>query len=568
MRDPRFGGTLVPLAALVLALGTACGSEGAEPGDELCGNAVDDDGDGQTDCADADCTAAPNCVAVTTEFDCDDLRDDDGDGDTDCDDADCTLDELCNPSREYSCSNGVDDDSDGDTDCDDSDCRSRSVCAEADCANAVDDDGDGDTDCADADCTDDPACGGTPESNCTDGLDDDGDGATDCADTDCAAAPTCLPETNCTNTVDDDGDGAADCADSDCAADPACAPATETNCTNTVDDDLDGSTDCADPDCSADPACPVTGGDSCTSGPFALPDDPDGTWHGTTTGLVADHRGSCGSTSGEDVVFTFDLTVRRIFTADTIGSDFNTLLYLRTDACTPGTELDCDDDGAGSGDASRISMTLDAGTYWLVVDGNSGADGNYVLNIALTDLEVCNDSLDNDGDGDTDCADADCARDGACFELVCDDTTDNDGDGDTDCVDADCTYNAACMPACADDTHEPNDSRPAATDETTITTSEWLGVTNTSDDYFSIAVCVGAVVTIDVLFGHALGDIDIYLQSTGGTGLAQSNGNTDDEHVSWTSDRLGTVYLRVDLYGADTCNLYHLDVSVDTTACP
>ncbi|MBI5502110.1 MAG: hypothetical protein HY907_17840, partial [Deltaproteobacteria bacterium] len=364
-------------------------------------------------------------------------------------------------------------------------------------------------------------------------------------------------------------DGDTDCADADCADDPACGGTPETNCTNTVDDDGDGATDCADPDCSADPACPVTGGESCTAGPFALPDDPEGTWHGTTTGRVADHRGSCGSTSGEDVVFTFVLTARADLAADTIGSDFNTLLYLRTGECTPGTELACDDDGAGSGGASLVALTLDPGTYWLILDGNSGADGNFVLHIALSDPEICNDSLDNDGDGDTDCADADCARDGACVELVCDDTTDNDGDGTTDCADPDCTYDPACLPACAEDSHEPNDNRGEALAVTTVTGTEWLAVTNSSDDYFSLDVCVGAVVTIDATFSHALGDVDLYLLPATGAGtLAQSAGGVDDEHLTWTSDRLGTVVLRVDLFGADTCNLYHLLAAVDRTACP
>ena len=52
--------------------------------------------------------------------------------------------------------------------------------------------------------------------------------------------------------------------------------------------------------------------------------------------------------------------------------------------------------------------------------------------------EVCNDVFDNDGDGDTDCADTDCVADPSCIESVCDDFVDNDEDGLTDCVDPDC----------------------------------------------------------------------------------------------------------------------------------
>jgi hypothetical protein len=66
---------------------------------------------------------------------------------------------------------------------------------------------------------------------------------------------------------------------------------------------------------------------------------------------------------------------------------------------------------------------------------------------------VCDDGLDDDGDGATDCADDDCAADAACAlpppppAEVCDDGADNDGDGDTDCADTDCTGDVACDPA-------------------------------------------------------------------------------------------------------------------------
>lgn len=55
----------------------------------------------------------------------------------------------------------------------------------------------------------------------------------------------------------------------------------------------------------------------------------------------------------------------------------------------------------------------------------------------------CDDAFDNDADGDTDCADSDCAA--SCGGVEdCDDGTDNDGDGDVDCDDADCDEDPAC----------------------------------------------------------------------------------------------------------------------------
>ena len=117
--------------------------------------------------------------------------DDDFDGDVDCADADCTSSIDCGGSGpETNCANGLDDDADTTIDCADSDCAGTPPCMpEANCANGIDDDGDTTIDCADSDCAGAPPC--LPESDCTNGLDDDGDTATDCADSDCAGHPSC-----------------------------------------------------------------------------------------------------------------------------------------------------------------------------------------------------------------------------------------------------------------------------------------------------------------------------------------------------------------------------------------
>ena len=61
------------------------------------------------------------CAGVALETDCGNGIDDDLDGDTDCDDPDCTGDLSC-PPTETICDDGVDNDFDGDIDCADSDC--------------------------------------------------------------------------------------------------------------------------------------------------------------------------------------------------------------------------------------------------------------------------------------------------------------------------------------------------------------------------------------------------------------------------------------------------------------
>jgi hypothetical protein len=53
----------------------------------------------------------------------------------------------------------------------------------------------------------------------------------------------------------------------------------------------------------------------------------------------------------------------------------------------------------------------------------------------------CNDNVDNDCDGATDCADTDCQGG---TETACADGIDNDCDGDTDCDDSDCAGDPSC----------------------------------------------------------------------------------------------------------------------------
>jgi hypothetical protein len=111
-------------------------------------------------------------------------------------------------------------------------------------------------------------------------------------------------------------------------------------------------------------------------------------YFGRTTGMVSDYGGSCGAGAAGDAVFSFTLAVGTQVTIDTAGSNFNTSVALLN---AGGSLLTCDDDGGPSG-TSRIVTTLAAGTYYVVVDGNGGATGDYRLRIDPTLV----DSFDND----------------------------------------------------------------------------------------------------------------------------------------------------------------------------
>lgn len=145
----------------------------------VCDDRRDDDGDGLTDCADADCFDHPHCQAggeeERTDERCSDWIDNDGDGAVDCEDDDCNAAHItvCRGSwtgrplgaghgagpehqvpeltgdmsvedligrgsdadgerNDYTCSDGIDNDGDGRIDCQDFGCRfdpSVTVCA-------------------------------------------------------------------------------------------------------------------------------------------------------------------------------------------------------------------------------------------------------------------------------------------------------------------------------------------------------------------------------------------------------------------------------------------------------
>lgn len=61
---------------------------------EDCGDGIDNDRDGDTDCDDSDCFG--DSTYCTSEENCSDGEDNDDDGDTDCDDSDCATTPACN----------------------------------------------------------------------------------------------------------------------------------------------------------------------------------------------------------------------------------------------------------------------------------------------------------------------------------------------------------------------------------------------------------------------------------------------------------------------------------------
>jgi len=108
---------------------------GTAPG-EICTDLLNDnDGDTFIACEDSDCNArscGAGCICAygfPQEFDCGDGVDNDGNGQTDCLDPFCSTDPLCGGApAEIDCYDGLDDDGDGLVDCLDNDCRNEPKC--------------------------------------------------------------------------------------------------------------------------------------------------------------------------------------------------------------------------------------------------------------------------------------------------------------------------------------------------------------------------------------------------------------------------------------------------------
>jgi hypothetical protein len=96
------------------------------------------------------------------------------------------------------------------------------------------------------------------------------------------------------------------------------------------------------------------------------------------------------------------------------------------------------------------------------------APGDAPLNDGATG-EICNNNIDDDSDGLTDCADDECPGTNTCgigctcpggnrdpTEVACADGKDNDRDGATDCRDPDCPRCQGALMCCADGACRPS----------------------------------------------------------------------------------------------------------------
>lgn len=426
---------------------------------EVCGNQVDDDGDGKTDCTDADCagrscgTNGFTCSAATPST------------------CACASGQANETVAQCSASNPVDNDCDGKTGCGDADCLGQAcatgtvvagrplfgTCKAAGTCTCV-------------------ATEGTKELSCGDGFDNDCDGLIDCDDLDCqgkaglpgaycspgrpgltcsnpaatggiSTCTVCAPSKNfslaqpsektCSDTIDNDCDGQTDCGDDDCvsatavcgannercASDLTCrCPDTsglESVCDDGQDNDCDSRKDCADGDCA---------GRSC--GP-----------NGFKCGLAGGSACACSGNGGPAQ------PAKETSCSDRFDNDCDGLADCADPDCKAATP------GAYGQACATATLVANARCDYFGACACPGGQANETS---------CGDSADNDCDGLADCADPDCASQtcaafgrtcpaagGACscpsgVTETCNDGRDNNCDGKVDCDESACA-NVACL---------------------------------------------------------------------------------------------------------------------------
>ncbi len=539
------------LGILAIGLGAGIGVMGCDNGtgvgatENKCDDGLDNDGDGDVDCADSDCLDDPACEGIG-ETECDDAIDNDGDGLTDCDDPDCMDDPACTGETE-DCGDATDNDGDGLVDCDDPDCADNPACPgeEQICDDGVDNDADGDVDCADADCEGDPACPGM-ELVCDDEVDNDADGDVDCADADCRFDPACEGQTelDCSNQVDDDEDGDVDCDDSDCVNDVACGGTGLTcgqvlSCAYGCGQDFQCMQACQQSGCQSaqtlaqdyltcammacyqecqaglgDPACQTCSAaacptelqacqaDTCAASSEICDNGADDDGDGDVDCDDADCAGApaCSATG--------QTCSEVLLCAQGCGTDYNCIQACQQSGCPSAQQLSEDLVTCAMGSCLQSCMSgLSDPACLQCINANCSAEmAACQADTCAPIAEVCDNGMDDDQDGDIDCADSDCAGDPACStgNEICDNGVDDDSDGDVDCADSDCANAPACSQltetACGDGQDNDSDgdvdcadsdcaSYPACGGSGWTCGETWTCVENCGTDYTCMQDC-------------------------------------------------------------------------------
>jgi hypothetical protein len=314
-----------------------------------------------------------------------------------------------------------------------------------------------DNGCTDDSCDPDLGCLFAPNSVAC----DDGEECTDgdaCADGSCQAGNWACED--CTNDLDDNGDGNTDCCDALCEDLAGCK--VEVGCGDGADNDCDGAPDCADLDCLGNPAC----------GPYPQAGDLVITEIMQDPAAVGDSFGEWFEVYNASAE-TFDLRYLKV--TDDGDNSFvvsDSLTVAPDERLVFGRKGDFDTNGgvavdyvynnfllSNADDEIRLVLN-DVEVDYVAYDGGplypDPTGASMQLDPASTDGES-NDVGSNWCTSKTPVADVEGADMGTpgtanlpCHEVDCEDQLDDDADGATDCGDADC----ADLEGCGDDDND------------------------------------------------------------------------------------------------------------------
>jgi len=196
-------------------------------------------------------------------------------------------------------------------------------------------------------------------------------------------------------------------------------------CGNGIDDDANGLTDCDDPACFGIATCPA---------PPCAPDQDLGTFSvGTRRTVMVDTTSggtlspaSCSRGTGKERVLRLTLSQPMSLGHDCTDSGSHVLALSRQvqplDACDE-NEIVCVDPAVLPFGCSYSIPELQPGAYNVIVQAfQAGSEGNVTLTltgIQETIREICDNGIDDDRDGFTDCADRKCVTEAICAKFSC-----------------------------------------------------------------------------------------------------------------------------------------------------
>ncbi len=295
------------------------------------------------------------------------------------------------------------------------------------CDNQVDDTCDGLTDCQDPQCQMLPVCINQLKEQCTNGVDDDNNGLIDCKDPACFGHPACFVpgQEICNNKLDDDDDGLIDCADPDCMGSPACKPNMGMEiCDNGIDDNGDNLVDCTDPQCVNFPACLTALCQPEVDFGTIQAHDSSSTRNINTQGAVLSFA-TCAAPGGTARVGQFTLAatadVRIDVSQQTGAAHVVTINRAGVGQACDQNLVTCIQLGQMPS-ATKTLPALAPGVYWVIVQSFTGTQGPTTVKISTGPAatpEICNNGVDDDGNGLIDCADLACKTNPLCTTSQC-----------------------------------------------------------------------------------------------------------------------------------------------------